>query len=278
MRLAFLLFCSLITASAGATTWHEHYAKGLELIASGDGAAAQDELEAALRQRPEAGLGVGTEGRRTVDYLPNLYLAIAAQMSGDLETARAALTRAEEAGVAAGSLDGQRLLEAYRILLQPAPAAAPPAPPAEPQPDYARYERAPPVLSERELGAVRQEVRQRCGLGPDADAAKTPWYFYYELGLELERRGDPQRALDALVEASLLRPQSQRAARMYGMWFIDYRPYFEIAKLHWELGNTGCAEDALRVSEANGELVAGDAGYDELLSLKRGLTADSPQP
>ena len=38
------------------------------------------------------------------------------------------------------------------------------------------------------------------------------------------------------------------------MWFTDYRPYFEIARLHAHLGNWDCVVDALRVASLYDEV------------------------
>jgi hypothetical protein len=136
------------------------------------------------------------------------------------------------------------------------PAAAEPAAiqPAATQREasYRDFRRRPTVLSEVEAEQVGHQVRARCGIKPDS--RHLPWYYYYELGLTLAKRGDAQRALDALVEATDRRSQPEHRAFMYGMWFIDYLPYFEIAKLHHELGNSSCAWDALRLSRQYGEV------------------------
>jgi hypothetical protein len=120
---------------------------------------------------------------------------------------------------------------------------------------YREFPRRPPVLSDVEAERLSHQVMARCGLTPDA--SHLPWYYFYELGLALEKRGDAQRALDAFVEATDRRPQPERRALMYGMWYIDYLPYFAIAKLHHELGNTSCAWDALRLSRQYGEVAEG---------------------
>lgn len=134
-------------------------------------------------------------------------------------------------------------------------------------PGYRDFEPQPPVLSDEQLQEVEREVLRRCGLDGATPARQAPWYFHYELGLELARRGDPQRALDALLEATERREASKRGARMYGMWFTDYLPYFQIARLHVVLGNWSCAADALRRSEEEGEVSPETREYPELLEL-----------
>jgi hypothetical protein len=126
------------------------------------------------------------------------------------------------------------------------------------------------VLSDAEVERLKTEVLGRCHL-PAGGERKAPWYFHYELALELFSRNDPQRALDALVEAASRRRDPKRAARIYGVWFIDYLPYFNIARAHSRLGNWECAADAVAVSERMGEIRQGDTRYDELRELKKDI-------
>ncbi|HVR06575.1 MAG TPA: hypothetical protein VMW75_00880 [Thermoanaerobaculia bacterium] len=157
-----------------------------------------------------------------------------------------------------------------RTAAAPAPDASPAPPAAQ---DYKTFERKPTVLSDEELSRLRAVVLSRCGLAPATRPAEAPWYFHYELGLELERRGDQQRALDALLEAAARKARPARMSRMYGMWFRDYQPYFEIAKAHAALGNWQCAADALHTSEKTGEVGADDRAYFEFLELKAEVQA-----
>jgi hypothetical protein len=113
------------------------------------------------------------------------------------------------------------------------------------------------TLSEDRVRAVAHATLERCGLPPDTVHATAPWYFHYELGLRLAEAGDPQRAVDALLDAAERKPLPVERARMYGMWFIDYRPYLELAAGHAALGNWQCAFSALELSRATGEVDAG---------------------
>jgi hypothetical protein len=164
---------------------------------------------------------------------------------------------------------------APRTAPQPPPAGSK-APPPAPQ-DYKTFERQPAVLSDAELGRLRAIVLSRCGLAPTSNPASAPWYFHYELGLELERRGDPQRALDAFLDAAARKARPARMSRMYGMWFRDYLPYFEIAKAHVALGNWQCAADALQASERAAEIGENDLAYLEFQELKSEVQARGRQ-
>ena len=255
--------------------WYQHYQRGIDHLERGEAAPARAELEEALRQRSEPGLRVPTSGARYVDYLPYLHLAIAAHIAGDDEAAKGYFALAVERGVAAESEVGRQLLEAHRGLLGSEPATGPQPPARSRSSDqkrgYADYEPKPVVLSEEEYEKVKKAVFLSCGLASDTRLAMAPWYFHYELGLELARRGDPQRALDALVAATEKGPYSRHTTRMYGMWFIDYLPYWEIAKLHVHLANWTCAADALRISELREEISPSDEEYATFQNLRQRL-------
>jgi hypothetical protein len=268
MHLLALAFAAVSGPALPADTWLEHYERGVALVEEGRAAEARAELEAALELRSEEGLWVPVQPGRYLDYLPHLYLAIACHGAGDLPAALEHLAAAERSGIAARSEVGARLLAAFQVLLnegsapEPAPSAA--SPPDRPL--YQVYERKPPLLTDEEFGRIQREVLDRCRLKA-SNPERAPWYYHYELGLELARRGDSQRALDALVDAANLRPRSRHLARIYGIWFIDYLPYLKIAWAHARLGNRECARDALRLSAQEGELADRERELAELRAL-----------
>ena len=116
---------------------------------------------------------------------------------------------------------------------------------------------------------LKNDVLTRCDLPPDTKLKDAPWYANYEIGLELERKGDFPRALTHFIDAVEDRPNPQKQARMYGMWLIDYYPYFHIARSHVRLQNWDCAKNALEISERLGEIPRGTAEASEYLSLVR---------
>lgn len=141
------------------------------------------------------------------------------------------------------------------------------------QPTYKDFDRKPVALSEEEFARIRRRIADQCGVHPEGDLSRAPWYFHYELAQELARKGDPQRALDALIDATEHRPQPERGARMYGVWFTDYLPYFQIARLHVQLGNWACAEDALRLSRETREVSESDREALEIKELQEETAA-----
>lgn len=234
--------------------WYEHYDRGLRLIEQGKGAAAREELNAALAERPNEQLQVLTRPEQYIDYLPQLYLAIANQMTGDVKAAREHLARAEDDGVAAKSEVGRSLLVAYELLLRGNATG------------YTTYTPKPPVLSDAEFRQLRNDVLTKCNVAPDT--SKAPWYARYELALELERKGDYSRELSELIDAVSLRPNPQQRARMYGMWLIDYYPYFHIARSHVRLENWQCAKNAIDISQRLGEIPPASPEYHELMAMQ----------
>ncbi len=257
-----VLAASVVAPAAVAADWYAQYEKGVRLIEQGNGAEAKAALEAALAARQAEGLRVPTRTHQYIDYLPHLYLAIASQMSGDVESARKHLASAETSGVAAKSEVGRSLLVAYQLLLRGGDGAGK-------YPRYAVYEKKAPVLSESEFATLRNDVLMKCDLPADMKMNTAPWYANYELGLELERKGDYPRALTHFIEAVAHRPNPAKQARMYGMWLIDYYPYFHIARAHTRLENWQCAKNALDISQRLSEIPTESPEMNEWLSLQR---------
>ena len=252
---------TLAAFTASAANWYEHYEKGGRLIEQGRAGDAREALAAALATRAEEGVQVPAGPQQYIDYLPHLYLAIAHQMAGDVEQARKQLALAETSGMAARSEVGRPLLVAYQLLLRGDGAGK--------YPRYAVYEKKAPTLSEAEFNVLRNDILMKCDLPPDMQLSNAPWYANYELGLALERKGDYSRALTHFIDAVAQRPDPQKQARMYGMWMIDYYPYFHIARSHVRLENWQCAKNALEISQRLNEIPGSAAEINELLSLQR---------
>jgi tetratricopeptide (TPR) repeat protein len=256
LRYALALFL-LSPSAAFAASWFDHYENGVRLIEQGNAAAAKAALEAALAARADEGVQVPSRPQQYTDYLPHLYLAIANQMTGDVEAARKELALAETSGMAAKSEAGRPLLVAYQLLLRGNSTK------------FTSYEAKPPVLTDEEFTLLRNDVLSKCDLPLDTKSSEAPWYANYELGLALERKGDYPRALTHFIEAVAHRPNPQKQARMYGMWLIDYYPYFHIARSHVRLENWQCAKNALDISQRLSEVPEGTVELSEMLSLRK---------
>jgi hypothetical protein len=256
------LIVSLFLATA-SDSWYDHYERGVHLIEQGQAAAARTELQAALAARPAEGLQVATRPQQYMDYLPHLYLAVAEQMSGNVEAARKELARAEDSGVAKRSEVGRPLLVAYELLLRGDNTGR------LTRPAYAVYKEKPPVLSEADFNTLRTDVLTHCNLPRETKLENLPWYARYELALELERKGDYPRALRQLIDAVAARPNPQRRARTYGMWLIDYYPYFHIAREHMRLENWECARNAIEISQRVGEIPTDAPETHELTAMQQ---------
>ncbi len=254
-----LLSLLLAAAAPDSATWYDQYETGVRLVEQGQAAAALPHLEAAYAERQKEGLQIATHSHQYLDYLPHLYMAIAQQMTGNVAKAREQLALAENSGVASKSEVGRPLLIAYELLLRGDTNVR----------SYAQYSKKSPVLSEEEFNLLRRDVMAKCDVPPDTKQAEAPWYANYELGLELERKGDFPRALTHFIDAVGRRPNPQKQARMYGMWLIDYYPYFHIARSHVRLQNWECARNALEISQRLGEVPAGSPESYEYLSMQR---------
>ena len=256
-----LVLAAVLATGTTSAVWYDNYERGVRLIQDGQAAAALPLLQAALAERRAEGLQVPARPQQYIDYLPHLYLAIAHQMAGDVAKARQELARAETSGLAARSEVGRPLLVAYQLMLRGNALGGRPA--------FATYSEKPPLLTEDEFNVLRNDVLTRCDLPEDTNLRNAPWYANYELGLELERKGDYSRALTHFIDAVSSRPNPQKQARMYGMWLVDYYPYFHIARSHVRLENWSCAKNALDISQRLNEIPRNAVESTEWTSLQR---------
>jgi hypothetical protein len=95
---------------------------------------------------------------------------------------------------------------------------------------------------------LRRQVLVQCGLPADQQDG-LPWYFHFEYGRQLNSAGDARRAVSELSQSIEIDPTPGAAKRMYGVWYVDYLPYFQLAQAHARLGNWPCAANALTLSQ-----------------------------
>jgi hypothetical protein len=115
---------------------------------------------------------------------------------------------------------------------------------------------------------IRERVLERCGLSSKLAQNKLPWYFHYEFGVELMKEGATDLAIEPLQMTANLKSEPSRGTRMYGMWFVNYLPYYQISLAYSQLGEWDKAWDALQMSESMVEFSPGDFEYDKFESLK----------
>lgn len=106
----------------------------------------------------------------------------------------------------------------------------------------------PVSLTPQAAEALRRKVLIQCGLPADHDGS-LPWYFHFEFGRTLLNAGDARRAVVQLTQSIDMNPAPAPEQRMYGMWYVDYLPYFQLAQAHAQLGNWPCAANALELSK-----------------------------
>lgn len=131
------------------------------------------------------------------------------------------------------------------------------------------HEEAAGTAAEVNLETIRSRVLRRCGLSEKLADNHLPWYFHYEYGVELIREGAAVHAIEPLQMTANLRAEPARATRMYGMWFVNYIPYFQMSLAWSELGEWDQAWDAIRLSEELHEVSPADAEYEQYTELKQ---------
>lgn len=259
---ALVFLGALIAGTAAADDgWQDDYLYALESLQRSNYQAAIDSLEAAISVRPVPELMAVSP---TVDYLPYLNLAAAYFEVGSMDKAREALQNAQRENKWVDSYVGRQLWDHYAL-----PIMASDAEVAAGRSDYRDFDRKPYLISEDEAEKIKTEVLRRCAITGDGPRGDLPWYFHYEYGMELMEAGDPQRALDQLIMAANRKEDSKRHSRMYGMWFMNYLPYYSIAQVHTKLGNWQCAMDAMRLSAKYGEFSPLDPGFEQYSDLQK---------
>jgi tetratricopeptide (TPR) repeat protein len=243
MKRIFVFLCLIASfAFAEEPSWRSNYNVGIKLADQKKFEEAIGFLRMAAADKPIS--QIVTEGGN-LEYLPYLQIGIAYYQLGkyelageffDLESALPAVTL---------SKTGESLLKDYREKLTHKDKDTGEK---EAQKTIRDYSKKPYLLPEMEVQKMKEDIRQKCNL-PKAEERSYPWYYHYELGLALKQKNDWQRALDSFINALDFRDQPQKFSRIYGMWFVDYYPYYYIGLAHFNLGNWKCADDSFRLSQ-----------------------------
>lgn len=279
--LAVLLSFLADTAKAeNFANYQEAYRNGLAQLQRGETLAASESFYQAIALAPTPQSGPDA-------YLPYVNLSISLFESGQTRAARDALIQSQVYGVAANTEEGRALLDRYAADIMSAPldssklALLPPAKPA-PQPAIAKAAKPKVEQKEHNTGAVAtmasvdsevvaddDSTVRRCAATITRTDDKLPWFFYYQCGVELLKAGNAEMAVSAFEMGALAHEDPRRGKRMYGMWYIDYLPYYQMALAHSQLGNWESANAAIKSSETYGEFSPGDPDYGSFSALDR---------
>ena len=131
-------------------------------------------------------------------------------------------------------------------------------------------------LTPEALIQLRRKVLAQCGLPEAGSDRQLPWYFHYEFGRALLSSGDARRAIAELSQSVELNPEPHAGKRMYGMWYVDYFPYYQLAVAHSSLGNWTCAANAMRLSQLTEAATAEHFDMVKYAALQRQIEGKAP--
>jgi len=245
----------------------EAYRSGIEQFQLGHLRSSTDSFYKAIELAPEP------EASPT-EYLPYLNLSISLFEMGDTRAARDALIQSQIFGVAAETEKGNKLLEQYAADIMSAPLDDSEYTPVVSD-DGASADKA--VVAEAENDAsisladdasvIKEKSIRRCLSAINKADDDLPWFFYYQCGMDLMERGDALMAVNAFEMGAKAVDDPRRGKRMYGMWFVDYLPYYQMALAHSQLGNWESANSAMKTSENHGEFSPTDPDYEDYSAL-----------
>lgn len=237
------------------------YLTGVEFFDDGHYQEASDAFFEAITINP-------APDAKSFEYIPYIYLSVSRFKLGHTTEARDALIQSQVFGVAPETATGKGLLNQYAAEIMSAPLDDSELVLA-PQSSPVAAEGRSYSISDNEAEIIRAQVLRRCALSSKIASNKLPWYFHYEYGRDLMEAGDSERAIDSFLVGANIRENPSRDKRMYGMWFIDYLPYYQIALAHSRLGDWENAQSALETSENFGEFSPKDYDYESYISLEQ---------
>jgi len=237
----FVLLFSTVAFAAGPP-WRANYETALQLISQGKYEESLSYLKMATADKPVS--QVVRDRYTTLEYLPYLQIAICYFHLGKLELAAEHLDLEKNLPAIQQSSNGKKLMEEYSAKLASPDSVDSSSVDLE---AIRRFEKRPYLLNDIEVQKMKEDIRSQCAL-PKAEERSYPWYYHYELGLALTKKNDWQRALDSFLEALDHREKPNRFSRTYGVWFVDYYPYYNIGMAHYHLQNWKCAVSSFRLS------------------------------
>jgi tetratricopeptide (TPR) repeat protein len=237
------------------------YLTGLEFFEQGEYQEASESFFESITLDPEP-------DAELAEYIPYLYLAVSRYEVGNTQEARDALIQSQVFGVAPETEAGRDLLNRYAAKIMSAPLDQSRLV-MSPQSSPVKFDDKSYSITENEAEIIRSQVLRRCALSSKVNLNRLPWYFHYEYGRDLLDAGDSERAIEAFVLGANISEDPGRGKRMYGMWFIDYLPYYQIALAHSKLGEWESAQTAIQTSENYGEFSPKDPDYESFTSLEQ---------
>lgn len=258
-----VLLLVLVSGLAYAQTepWRQNYEKGLQYVAQGKYEDAAAYLKMAVADKPIS--EIIQDGKETLEYLPYLQLGICYSRLGKPELASEYFELESTLEPIKHSSNGMALMKQYQAGMKSSENKEIP----KADQSIRAFSRKPYLLSDLEVNKMKEGIRKSCNLPVAADESY-PWYFHYELGKAFENKQDWQRALDSFLLALDHRDQPKRGSRTYGMWFIDYYPYYNIGLAHFRLSNWKCADDAFKLSQMFEDLPADSEQSRQLQEMK----------
>ena len=282
MVLGILASLTSVAGEIKSTPTHQHaYLAGIAEFELGHLSAASELFYEAIGLAP-------TPEAAPAEYLPYLYYAVSSFEMGHTREARDALIQSQVYGVAANTETGQDFLGRYAAdvmsaslddtrFVIPAQVTVAASLSVSPDVEAASDSLAVAANSDESVFDANNDsfLRKSYMLKRCASATKQnpndelPWFFHYQCGVELMKTGDAQGAIDSFLMGAKDLEDSRRGKRMYGMWFIDYLPYYQIALAHSKLGDWESASTAIQTSQSAGEFSPSDPDYETFTDLDR---------
>lgn len=274
MKTYIVILGVLLSVIAGAaqadsvTSYQQAYQTGINQFQQGHLRASSESFYEAIELAPDPAAS-------PEEYLPYMNLSVTLFEMGQTRAARDALIQSQIHGVAAETKSGKNLLKQYASDIMSAPlddsqfVASSTA--AKSTSDNLAEEQSQDdttfAMADDEISAIEEKTIKRCMSSISKANDKLPWFFYYQCGVELMERGDAEMAVRAFEMGASAVDDPRRGKRMYGMWFVDYLPYYQMALAHSQLGNWESANVAIQSSENHGEFSPSDPDYDEFSAL-----------
>jgi tetratricopeptide (TPR) repeat protein len=108
--------------------------------------------------------------------------------------------------------------------------------------------------------------------------AGSPWYLFYEKGLQAQDKKDWSASIDYLRQALAVKEYPKLKAKTYGLRFVNYLPYFYLGVAYYHLGNKQEAIENFELSENYGQIKNSRNEYVFLRRLKAELTGEKYEP